>query len=103
MNSESVSKAFKLIDRRLLSDHSHRGIWEIIEKFGVERLGIFFLDKNEDINILVEFLPGKLNFDNYMDLKFYLEELIGERGNLITKDGIKPRFRDLILEKVEYL
>ena len=63
---------------------------EIKEKFGVERLGIFFLDKNEDINILVEFLPGKLNFDNYMDLKFYLEELIGERGNLITKDGIKP-------------
>ena len=61
---------------------------EIKEKFGVERLGIFFLDKNEDINILVEFLPGKLNFDNYMDLKFYLEELIGERGNLITKDGI---------------
>lgn len=51
---------------------------EIKEKFGVERLGIFFLDKNEDINILVEFLPGKLNFDNYMDLKFYLEELIGE-------------------------
>ena len=47
---------------------------EIKEKFGVERLGIFFLDKNEDINILVEFLPGKLNFDNYMDLKFYLEE-----------------------------
>ena len=76
---------------------------EIKEKFGVERLGIFFLDKNEDINILVEFLPGKLNFDNYMDLKFYLEELIGERGKLITKDGIKPRFRDLILEKVEYL
>ena len=32
MNSESVSKAFKLIDRRLLSDHSHRGIWDIIEK-----------------------------------------------------------------------
>ena len=31
---------------------------EIKEKFGVERLGIFFLDKNEDINILVEFLPG---------------------------------------------
>ena len=28
---------------------------EIKEKFGVERLGIFFLDKNEDINILVEF------------------------------------------------
>ncbi|MFN3599458.1 MAG: nucleotidyltransferase family protein [Aquificaceae bacterium] len=83
--------------KRMLSSH----IKEIRERFGVKSIGVFSL--GGDFHILVEFLPGRLNFDNYMDLKFYIEDLIGERINLITKNSIKPRFKDIILESVEYV
>ena len=54
---------------------------EKIKQYGVKRMGLFGSyakdeqKKESDIDILVEFEEGKKNFDNYMDLKFFLEEL----------------------------
>jgi len=31
------------------------------------------------IDILIAFEPGKKTFDNYIDLEFYLEELLNKR------------------------
>ncbi len=73
-----------------------------IEKFGVKRLWLFGSyakgEQNEksDIDILVEFEKGKKTFDNYMELKFFLEDLLGAEVDLITVESIKPKLRDVI-------
>jgi len=76
--------------------------WNEIEKFGVRKLWLFGSyskeEQNEksDIDFLVEFERGKKNFDNYMDLKFFLEDLLGAEVDLITVEALKPRIRDSV-------
>jgi predicted nucleotidyltransferase len=47
---------------------------------------------DSDIDILVEF-TGPATFDGFMDLKLYLEELLGRRVDLVTSKALKPRIR----------
>ena len=43
--------------------------------------------------------PG---FDGYMALKFYLEDLLGRKVDLVMKNALKPWARDAVLrEKVD--
>ena len=44
----------------------------------------------------------KKTFDNYMDLKEFLEELFGCKVDLVMKDAIKPRLREPILKETIY-
>jgi uncharacterized protein len=79
---------------------------ETILGFGVRRLGIFgSYARNEqteasDMDFLVEF--EKKTFNNYMDLKFFLEELFGCRVDLVISDAVKPRLRKPIFEETIY-
>ena len=67
-----------------------------IKKFGVKKIGLFgsyIHDKqtlDSDIDILVEFKSGQKTFDNYMDLKFYLEEIFKLNVDLVVTEAIKP-------------
>ena len=53
-----------------------------LNKYGVKKIGLFgsYVKekdiKGSDIDLIVKFEPGKKNFDNYMDLKFFLEEIL---------------------------
>jgi predicted nucleotidyltransferase len=72
-----------------------------LERFGVESLAVFGsvakgeLRPDSDIDILVEF-KGPPGFDQFMDLKFYLEDLLGRRVDLVTPDALKPRMRPVV-------
>ncbi len=78
---------------------------EIKEKYGVKNLYIFGSyvrgeqTPESDIDILVEFEKGKKTFDNYMDLKFYLEDLFGKKVDLIIKEAVKPKLKKYIYEE----
>jgi predicted nucleotidyltransferase len=48
-----------------------------------------------DIDLLVELQPK--TFDAYMDVKLYLESLLGRRVDLVLADAIKPALRSVIL------
>jgi hypothetical protein len=82
---------------------------EVREKFGVKEFGIFgsyvrgAQEEGSDIDILVEFKEGYKTFDNYMDLKFYLEELLGLKVDLLSKTALKPRIKPYILKEVVYV
>ena len=39
---------------------------------------------------------------HFMDLKFYLEDLLGRRTDLVIADTLKPRIRDAVLDEVVY-
>lgn len=77
-----------------------------IRGFSVRRLGIFGScargedRKSSDLDFLVEF--DQATFDNYFDLKFFLERLFGREVDLVIRDTIKPRIRGAILEETVY-
>ena len=79
-----------------------------IKAYGVRRMGIFgsfvksVQGNKSDIDILVEFSRGDKTFDNYMDLKFYLEKLFGRKVDLVIKDVLKARIKSRVLSEVEY-
>ena len=79
-----------------------------IQKFGVKRIGLFgsFLKNKQksdsDIDILVEFKKGEKTFDNYMDLKFYLEGLFKRDVDLVVKEALKVQLKYNILRSVKY-
>ncbi|MCF7870914.1 MAG: nucleotidyltransferase family protein [Candidatus Omnitrophica bacterium] len=79
-----------------------------IENYGVKRIGLFgsyihsLQNNKSDIDILVEFYPAKKSFDNYMELKFFLEKLLHRKVDLVIKESLKPRIRAYILNEVAY-
>jgi len=81
---------------------------EHIKKYGVKDIGLFgSYVRNEqksesDIDILVKFELGKKTFDNYMDLKFFLENLFNRKVNLVVTEALKPDFKPYILGSVKY-
>lgn len=50
---------------------------------------------SSDIDMLVE-LQSK-TFDAYMDVKFFLEKILGRKVDLVLADAVKPRLRSVIL------
>lgn len=76
---------------------------EEIRRLGVKRLALFGsavrgeAGDESDLDFVVEF--EHKSFANYMDLKFYLEELFQCSVDLVLTDTIKPRLRDTILKE----
>jgi len=81
---------------------------DVIKSYGVKRIGIFGSTvrgrrkSKSDIDILVEFQHGKKTFDNYMELKFFLEELFKRKVDLVISESIKPELRPYIMKSVRY-
>lgn len=79
------------------------------KQFGVAKIGIFgsFACGEErpdsDIDVLVAFRKGEKTFDNFMGIKFYLEDLFGRKVDLVTEAALKPLIRDPILKDVVYV
>ena len=53
-----------------------------------------------DIDILVEL--SEPTFDHYMDLKFYLEDLLAAPVDLVLADCVKPRLQPIIAQEAVY-
>lgn len=79
-----------------------------LEKLGVRSLSLFGSvargeeHPNSDVDILVEF-RGKATFDRYMDTKFYLEELLGRKVDLVTPKAIKPLMKPYIMQDLVHV
>lgn len=83
---------------------SHRPFLE--KTYGVRRIGIFgsyahgTQTDGSDIDILVE-LDRTLGWD-FVDLKAYLEDLLGKEVDLVTINALRPRIKESILKDVVY-
>lgn len=81
---------------------------QLVKKCGAKKIGVFGSyvrgeqQSESDIDILVEFQKGKKTFDNYMDLKFFLEDLFNCKVDLVIEETIKPRLKPYILESAKY-
>lgn len=71
---------------------------EIRSRFRTKRLALFGsaardqLTADSDIDFLVEF-EGPATFDGLMDLKSYLQQLLGRSIDLVTPSALRPRLR----------
>jgi predicted nucleotidyltransferase len=80
---------------------------ELAGRFAVLRIGVFgsfargTASSESDVDILVDFKEP--TFDNYMDLKFYLEEILDHSVDLVIHDTIKPRLKPIIEKEVVYV
>ncbi|RJP81471.1 MAG: nucleotidyltransferase [Candidatus Zixiibacteriota bacterium] len=82
---------------------------ELHARFGASRLALFGSwlhgdqKRGSDVDILVEFESGRKTFDNYMELKFYLESLFGRKVDLTTKTALRSEIREKVLAEAEYV
>jgi len=96
------------------NDLTHKRLMQLLEqkvseirKFGVSRIGLFGSwvrgeEKPEsDIDVLVEFVHP--NFDQYMELKFFLEELFKRDVDLVLADSLKEQIKPKIIREVHYV
>jgi predicted nucleotidyltransferase len=99
MNNKADTKEF--IFQRLKDER------EKLAFFGVKNIGLFgsFVRGSQtslsDIDILVEFMPEKHTFDNFMEVAFLLEELLGRKVELVTTESLSPHIGPHILREVE--
>ena len=80
-----------------------------IQALGVKRLGVFGSfargepSAESDIDLLVEFDPGRKTFDSYMQLAFLLKELLRRRVELVTAESLSSHIGPHSLGEVEYV
>lgn len=88
---------------KILAEHRQE-----FARFGVQSLALFgsiVRDENRpdsDIDVLVEF-SGQATLDRFMGLKFYLEDLLGCRVDLVTRKALKPRLRPYVEREALYV
>lgn len=80
-----------------------------LQALGVTTLGLFGSfaagspTADSDVDVLVEFAPGKHTFDNFMDVVFLLEEVLGRHVEVVTREALSPYIGPHILREVEYV
>jgi predicted nucleotidyltransferase len=79
-----------------------------LEQLGVESLAIFGsvarreASPTSDIDILVAFKSAP-TFDQYIETKFFLEDLLGCKVDLVTQDGLKNLVKTEIEKEAVYV
>lgn len=80
-----------------------------IRAFGVSKLGVFGSyargeqNSESDVDLLVEFEPKRKNYDTFIQLVFYLEEILGRKVELVTTESLSPYIGPHILREVDYV
>ncbi len=81
-----------------------------LSKFGVVNVGLFgYYLRNEqsgtsDIDLLIDFEPGKENFDNYMAVYDIFESIFkNQKVEVVTKNGLSKYIGPKILKDVMYV
>jgi len=79
-----------------------------LTQMGVKTLAVFgSVARDEarpdsDVDIMVEF-KGPATFNGYMDLKFFLEDLLGYPVDLVTRKSICSRLKTKIENEAHYV
>jgi len=78
-----------------------------IFQLGVQSLALFgSVQRNEarsdsDVDVLVEFVPGRKTFDQLLALGELLEGMLGHRVELVTVESLSPYLRPYILAEAQ--
>ena len=53
--------------------------------------------------MLVDFYADKKNYNNFINLVYYLEDNLKTKVDLLTPEGLSPHIEHTILNEVEYV
>jgi predicted nucleotidyltransferase len=87
----------------LLEDLDHDRLAELCRRHGIARLALFGsaargqLEAESDIDVLVEFVPGRRVGLRFITVQEELEELMGRKVDLNTRAFLSPYFRDRVV------
>lgn len=77
-----------------------------LRSLGVRRIGLFgsYAREVATLNSDIDFLAtiDEPSFDRYMEVRFFLEDLLGRRVDLVLEEDVKPRLLPHILAEVIY-
>lgn len=59
--------------------------------------------KRSDIDIFVELKEKYKTFDNFMELKFFLEKIVGRKIDLLIKESIREELKQRIFKEAVYV
>jgi predicted nucleotidyltransferase len=90
----------------LLQQLTDNGI--AIRSFGVKDMRLFgsfakdkYINETSDVDLLVDFEVGKKTWDNFIDLSFYLEDLLGRKVELVTTQSLSKYIGPHILREAQ--
>ena len=78
-----------------------------VRKLGVRRLALFGSvlrgqsHAESDVDLLVEFEPGRKNYDAFLALCAMLEQLLGKPVELVTTEALSPFIGPHVLAEAE--
>ncbi|WP_234797532.1 nucleotidyltransferase family protein [Pedobacter antarcticus] len=78
-----------------------------LRSYGVSKVSIFGsfitgkLNAESDVDLLVDFNPDQKSYDNFMDLSFFLEDLLGRKVEVVTPQSLSKYIGSHILEQAE--
>lgn len=78
-----------------------------LAELGVQEIGLFGSfargeqTPTSDIDVLVQFAPEQHTYDNFVELAFLLEDLLGRHVELVTRESLSPYIGPHILREVE--
>lgn len=80
----------------------------LCDKYGVSDIAVFgSYVRNEqrrksDLDVFVDLKTAYKTFDNFMNLKFYLEQITGKKVDLVIKESIRKELKPRILKEAVY-
>jgi len=98
-----MKKMEKELSGKVLIDFLHENKEFLSKEFGVFEIALFGSwarnrqKPGSDLDLLVKLRPECKTFDNYMNLKFYLEDYLQIKVDLVLKDSIRPELKKAIL------
>ncbi|MCC6124999.1 MAG: nucleotidyltransferase family protein [Pirellulales bacterium] len=81
---------------------------EIRRRFRLRELALFGSvarreeSPSSDVDVLVTF-EGAADFDRFMELKFFLQNLLDRKVDLITRKALRPELRSRIEEELVHV
>ncbi len=88
-------------DRVIALLREHRAA---IDRFGVRDISLFGsvarddAGTGSDLDVMVDF--EELTFDNYMGLKFFLEDLLETKVDVVTPGTLHPRIEKAVMKEI---
>jgi len=80
-----------------------------LTSLGVKSIGLFgsFVrgqqGPSSDVDLLVDFVPEKHCFDNFMEVSFLLEDILGRKVEVVTPDALSPYIGPHILREIQHV
>ena len=99
MSAQSTKSKFLSLEEILQTIRNNR---DSLARMGASRVGLFGsfargeADETSDIDLLVEFAEGKKNYDNFIELCFFFEDLFDRNVDLLTPASLSPHLKQQI-------